>query len=478
VPVHTRQFLLGPEPREVRPDWLTRPVSDGLHLSHCPTLPVAATPHGLVVGDAIATVSPDGGPDTWSGRWIVIDDGALRLDTGGLLGCFTRVTDAGQWVSSSLEILRRLDPELTRHEDRLERNWRIMDWYPPPHSAVEGIARLLPSQALDVLTGEVRRVDLPLPNAVADAEADAEADQAASIERVRSRLVRAIRGASALAAQDGGRVWIGLTGGRDSRVVLAAAAAAGIEAMTYTFIREQTSQGDRDLPPKLAASVGFQHVRIPLDVVDPARAAEFDEHTGGGFTGGPQLQYSTGGWDRVEASAVALEGGCFEMARCYYYDRLPRDLGVSAAKAADAILERFPTQRPDGVRAWAEWAFADGTEAGLDWRDRFYLEQRVGGWLSSGLQGFDISGRRQVHIANERSVLADLLSFPQPQRRRSAHEAALVQQMAPDLAAFPYNPDAKSKGQGGDTSTGDSRGKGSGSGQSRRSGLLSRFRRG
>lgn len=476
--VHSRQFLLGPEPRQVRPDWLTRQLSNGLHLSHCPTLPVVATSHGLVLGDAIDTDSPEGDPDSWSGRWVCIDGDTLRVDTGGLLGCFLRVTDMGQWVSSSLEILRVLDPQVPPHQDRLERNWRVMDWYPPPHSALEGISRLLPSQVLDLSTGQTRRVDVPLPHAFADG------DEATLIARVRARLTAAIRGASALAAQDGGRVWIGLTGGRDSRVVLAAAAEAGIEAMTYTFIRPQTVQGDRDLPPRLARAVGYEHVQIPMDVVDPARAAEFDEHTSGGFDGGPRLQYSSGGWDRVEASAVALEGGCFEMARCYYYDRLPREVGGSPGEAAKAILERFPTQRPDGVRAWTEWAFADGIDAvggidtGLDWRDRFYLEQRVGGWLSAGLQGFDISGRRQVHIANERNVLADLLSFPQSQRRSGAHEAALVEQMAPDLTAFPYNPDARSKGQGGGKTRGGSRPQGSRSGGSRSSGLLSRFRRG
>lgn len=449
MPVHSRQYLIGPEAREVRPDWRTRQVADGIVLSHAPELPVEATPHGLVLGDRLPTTEPDAGPDTWSGRWILLDGGTLRMDTGGLLACFMRTTPAGHWASSSLELLRTLEPELVRSDDRLTRDWRRMDWYPPPHSAIDGIERLLPSQRLDLASGRRRRTALPGP--AADAELDV------LVGRVADRLTMAIRAAADLAAAGGGRLWIGLTGGHDSRVVLASAVAAGLDVMTYTFIRPQTVQGDRDLPPRLADAAGYEHVTIPLEVVDPGRAAEFDEHTAGGFTGGPQLQYSTGGWERVEASAVALEGGCFEVARGYYYDRLPREHGGPEA-AADAILERFPSARPEGVRAWTRWALeADGEGSAdpaseapdrlLDWRDRFYLEQRVGGWLSAGLQGFDLSGRRQVHIANERGLLGDLLAVPQPLRRQGMHEAALVERLAPELASFPVNPDA---GKGGD----------------------------
>jgi len=468
VSLHSRQYLVGPQPRLVRPDWQTRHLDDGLILSHCPTLPVADTAHGLILGDPLPTVEADAGPETWSGRWIRIQAGVLRLDSGGLLACFMRQTPAGRWASSSLEVLRTLDPEQPPHADRLERNWRLMDWYPPPHSAIEGVTRLLASQTLVLATGERGRSSLPQP------QPD---DRDRSTGRVRSRLVNAIAAASDLAAADGGRVWIGLTGGRDSRLLLAAAVDAGIDVMTHTFIRPQTTQGDRDLPPKLAAAAGYEHVFISLEGVDAQRAADFDTHTSGGFSGGPQLQYSSGALEQVEASSVMLEGGCFEMARGYYYDRLPRDVGGDPGSAADVVLEKFPSQRPAGVRAWADWAFADPDD-GLDWRDRFYLEQRVGGWLSAGLQGFDISGRRSLHIGNDRGILADLLGFPQAERRASSHQAALVELMAPALAAFPYNPGSGSgKGKGGTKAASDGS-KASGTGGPRRRGLLSRLSRG
>jgi hypothetical protein len=187
-------------------------------------------------------------------------------------------------------------------------------------------------------------------------------------------------------------------------------------------------------------AAGFEHVFIPLDNVDPERAAEFDEHTAASYAGGARLQYSSGAWDQADPADIALEGGCFEVARCYYYDRLPRDMGATTDETSDIIIERFPTQRPNGVRDWVAWLDGPGRQDGIDWRDRFYLDQRCGGWLSAGLQGFDISGRRQVFLGNDHGLLADLLSADVASRRTSAPQAEIVARLAPALADMPFNP--------------------------------------
>ncbi len=429
--VHLRQFLIGPEPGLVRADWLSRALPSGLYLSHCPTLPIEETAHGTVLGDAIDT-DASGGPDSWAGRWILLGDERLRLDTCGVLACHYRVVDSRRWISSSPEILRTIEPELPMHEDRLERGRQLMDWYPPPHSAIEGIGRVLPSQTMSLADGSMLPVTLPA--------GDLSADHEAVLRRSQERLVTAIRNTSALAAKAGGRIWIGLTAGIDSRTLLAAAVVGEVEVMTYTFIRDKTPKGDRELPRVLAAAAGFEHLEIPLDVIDADRADEFDRHTAASFPGGARLQYAAGGWDRVEASAIALEGGVFEVARGNYYYRLPREMGSSAIETTEIILKRFPSQRPAGVRAWVDWVRGPGQQQDLDWRDRFYLEQRVGGALSSGVQGFDITGQRMVYLANCPVLLGDLLGAPEEPRWESLYEHELVERMAPALSVYPYNP--------------------------------------
>ncbi|MFV2064588.1 MAG: hypothetical protein ACC726_13925, partial [Chloroflexota bacterium] len=383
MPIHLRQFVIGPEPKQVQPDWRSRQLPSGLFLSHCPTLPIADTPFGTVLGDWIP-MDDGGGPSSWAGRWLLLTATQLRLDTCGLLGCSYRDIDTTRWISSSPEILRALEPELPMHDDRLERDWRVMDWYPPPASAIKGIARLLPSQALSLPGGALVPVALPT--------GQAETDYETVLQRSQQRLVTAMRHTAALAAESGGRVWIGLTGGHDSRTLVAAALAAGIEAVTYTFIRPQTSSGDREMPPLLAKAAGFEYVAIPLDGLDRDRTAEFDRHTAASYVGGAWLQHGTRAWEHTESAAVVLEGGCFEVARCYYWPRLPTQMGETPEEATATILKRFPSQRPEGVRGWVDWVRGAGRQDELEWRDRFFLEQRCGGWLSAGLQGFDLSG--------------------------------------------------------------------------------------
>lgn len=459
--IHLRQYVIGPEARLVNADWKSRQLPSGLVLSHDPRLPAQQTELGLVLGDAVATEG-DGAPATWTGRWLLLGDDRLQLDACGLLACYRRRVGDRLWLSSSPEILRGLEPPLPMHEDRLERNRAVMDWYPPPHSAIAGIDRLLPSQSLSLPDGALSQVRLPGP--------DPSLDFDTIVRRSEARLTRAMSAADELASQQDGRVWIGLTAGRDSRTLLAAAIGAGVEVMTYTFIRAKTSAWDRQLPPQLAEALGVEHVQIPLEGIDPERVAAFEEHTAASYMGGPWLQHATGAWETMEAGAIALEGGCLEFARSTYFLRLPRDMGPTAADTTRVILERFPSPRPEGVRAWVDWMRGKGRQDDIDWRDRFYVEQRCGGWMSAGLQGFDLSGRRQLHLANCAALLSDLYSVPEQDRFAGAPQAEVVRRLAPALAAFPYNP-------GSTKHSGRSRAAASAAGQRESTGLRARLGR-
>jgi hypothetical protein len=76
----------------------------------------------------------------------------------------------------------------------------------------------------------------------------------------------------------------------------------------------------------------------------------------------------------------------------------------------------------------------------MDWRDRFYLEQRLAGWASSNAQGIDSTGRELVHLASCQALISDLLAIPRELRCRGQHQRDLVAAMAPELARFPTTP--------------------------------------
>jgi hypothetical protein len=354
------------------------------------------------VGTAIRHDPED--PDTWAGRWVLVRDGRLRLDACGTLGVFY---GAG-WVSSS--------PALFAGEaaTSLDRSRGHMGWYPPPSSGRAGVRRLLPSQELALADSSVtRRSLLPAP-AAEPAE----------------RLVATIRGLPA------GDVWLALTGGIDSRTVLAAAVGSGRRVTAFTFVDERTPVGDRELPPRLAKAVGVEHRRIDIPALDADALAAFDTHTSGHCIDGPRDQVAHRVWDMIPLDAAVLGGGCFELARAYYHDRVD-DAPPTARGIADAVLARWG-DRPEGVQAWAGWVADDPGD--LDWRDRLYLEQRIAGWLSSNAQGIDLTGRRQVHIANDGPMIRGLLARPVAERIEREHQRAVIRHLAPALDDFPINP--------------------------------------
>ena len=235
---HTRQFLVGRSPRLVNADWLAREIGPGLWLSHCPRLPVAEGPDGLVLGVAVGA-GRGLRPDRWSGRWVLIRDGILTLDACGTLGVFF----ADGWVSSSPALLAG------EREAPLVEEPGVMNWYPPPRSGKWGVSRLLPSQTLDLRTFRLGRRPLLT---------DPPADPAQLLVDAASRLA--------------GPLWLPLTGGVDSRTLLAVAAAAGLDVTTYTFVGVPVPEADRNLPPRLAAAVGFRHRQIRWQAEDPGPA--------------------------------------------------------------------------------------------------------------------------------------------------------------------------------------------------------------
>ena len=122
---------------------------------------------------------------------------------------------------------------------------------------------------------------------------------------------------------------------------------------------------------------------------------------------------------KIPNDALSLGGNVWEVGRCYYH-------------------EKFAPELPPDSSEWSAWLRATPSEL-LDWRDRFYVEQRLAGWLSSIEQGIDLTGRERLHVANCADLFSLLLSLPEPTRRSGRHQLELVRMLAPELARFPVN---------------------------------------
>lgn len=122
------------------------------------------------------------------------------------------------------------------------------------HSAFSGYRLLLANRVANLRTG---RIELCSP---------ATRRTPVGLSEAAHTLRAVARGLAAL-----GDVELGLTGGFDSRVLLAAFAAESIDIETFTFVDEgEKKRHDADVAAQLAAAAGVRHERVPEPDPDPS----------------------------------------------------------------------------------------------------------------------------------------------------------------------------------------------------------------
>mgnify|MGYP002401316830 CR=1 FL=1 len=461
--LHQRQFIVSRHAHAIRPDWVVRDIG-GLILSHAPDLPVqrvlgadGTVWHllGLAVqtdparpdpAEALAATRAESIVDTyrsWAGRWLLLNNRAVHLDAGGTLGCFYGEVDGALVLSSSAALMAELLGDRAEFRRRLTHEAGL-DWYPLPGSGLKGVRRLLPTQVLNPTRpmGEdgsltVRRPFPPVRPGFSDE---------AAMERLETILVTAVRNVHRTAVADGGRpLMLQLTAGYDTRLLLAAAHKAEVPFATFTFGHPDLTPGDRKLPPKLARLAGVEHRMVGCGPIDPRRMRDYAAHTGGHTAALDGEFYANGAWDGVPEGSIVLHGGVFEVARCFYWGQIPPGLTPDGEDTAARLFDCFrgklynPLSHYDALREWLDWVVRT-PEIVMDLRDRFYLEQRVAGWLSAIDQGVDLTGRQLFQPGNCPDFLAIALALPVDMRRTSRHHAELIRRMAPELLSEPINP--------------------------------------
>ncbi len=90
-------------------------------------------------------------------------------------------------------------------------------------------------------------------------------------------------------------------------------------------------------------------------------------------------------------------------------------------------------------KEWANWVQKNPVP-NLDWRDRFYIEQRVAGWLSAIEQSLDLTGSERFYMANCHHILSLFISIPDEKRRTFQLYNDLIETLHPVLLKFPFNP--------------------------------------
>lgn len=458
IRLHRKQFVIGPAPKPMHDDWLSSEVAPGVWLSRCPDLRYidstdARGQRWQLLGLASQTRTDRPAPaaelattDTagvaaayegWAGRWALIGGGELHLDAAAQLGCYSTVCpDGGAWASSSPAIIAEL-PGIGP-ERLLEPTYeRGLSWIAPPLGRRRGIRRLLASEILDLRRGSTRWRRLVTPS---DELGDGDL-----LMRFGEALGQAMAG-----LPDGVPKSLALTAGADSRLVLAAALAADIDLDLFTRQASRMSLADRVVPPKLAAAVGLTHRLVLPKQPAPSRRGLAQAHTDRQVSDGDALPFIEG--VRDDFIGIEIGGQGFGAGKVKNRD-LPADIGqpaITAAALADRFGEPFESANREALADWlgmvADQHRTQPPEQRVDWRDRFYLEQRMAGWQSPKEQLYDLYGHQRFFPINSARTFGLLLAVDEQRRCGGAHQRELIGMLDDRLLGQPFNPPGKTYG--------------------------------
>lgn len=450
--LHNRQFVIGPEAFHADDDWCSYQLDAAIWVSHCPNLRVSWTKDANgacwgLLGLAIETLEDKLDPlaeiaqtqslnvpelcFNWAGRWVLIGQAQVYTDASALLSCFYGTLDTRTWMSSSPALLTQIlfsdNPSV---DSRLLLYEMGISWATPPRSRFTGMHRLLPSQVLNLNDGSIRpRPLMPL------------IDRSRSYEDTLELLKRSFVTTLKRLAGENNKIWLGLSAGYDSRLILAMCRYANIQVIPFTRVMARISVADRLLPPQLAQECGYEHIFIQGGRHYPERTPLLAAHNANHISDGDAEPFTMG--IRAELEGIFIGGQCFSVGKVRWRNYLPPtfdDPGLGAHQIAQVVGEPLNSSATAGVREWLEWVQKTPQDH-LDWRDRFYIEQRLAGWQSAKEQLFDLDRVERFFVINSARNYALMLGLEESRRVGCQHHIDLIRQVTPQLLNYPFNPD-------------------------------------
>lgn len=429
---------------------------------------------GASAATAAFFLAPSGG---WlkdvDGRFAAVvyraDEEALEVvtDPVGAYPLYATEADGARWLSNSPAALRELRSGgaggARGDRLRLESVAGLAGggWPLDGHPIWEGIERVEPGALLRLASGgESRRGLADLDSVAGTAGSGLDVDVAAR------RLVAAVH---ALADWPGRPNVLPVTGGRDSRLVLAAALAAGLDFEAVTG--GAPDDPDVQVARRLCEVAGITHSLLAPDPhgnvwTEHRRAARVVRLTAGGTA---SLADAAGFPLGPREGALPLwhsgQGG--EIGRAYYgsgpagpalgWPAGGRARGsgahppLAARRLTARLLRAFTARRPHRpdllspagrdlverqIRTWVEGRLAAGVAA-RDVPDAFYLERRMATWAAP-THGCVEYVRDTTSPLWSRRVVADLLAPAASERAGESYHRAVLERLAPRLLDVPF----------------------------------------
>lgn len=371
---------------------------------------------------------------TWCGRYVLIVNDWLFLDFCGTLGIF--YSDDMRLSSSYRILCEQIGTEVI-YPDTLGEG--LMNFVPGPLTPSDLVKRLMPSEIINVRTGE--KLIRPLnPDGVWNTENNQE-----RINELEKYFTCSLRN---MAKHFPDSVfWLALTGGKDSRTLMALLESSGIDYKAFTCWHKRISKADLILPPKLADAVHvpYKFIERREGNYSSIRADEYRRHTGGMADDADKPMYVNGQYQELDPNhqIVLLRSGIWEHSSNFFKKRFTPKAALEMEKQFD-MAKVLPKSLKHELYSkslcqWQKTKENDAVNKDINIWDLLYIEQRLGAWLSSIEQGFDLmEGIVSVECCNSRRFFSILTGFSEEDKTKKIHEMSIVRQSCPILSKYMY----------------------------------------
>ncbi len=253
-------------------------------------------------------------------------------------------------------------------------------------TALEGVELLPVERATRVTLGDI---DVSVQSALEGTEKQLEALGPDDYPQLLASGVEEVVENVGAVLQDGrfARQVINVTGGKDSRLLVAAAMATGRASDFEAMTNGSRDSDDVRLGSAVARYAGIDYASEPLGRVHLSdRAAVFKEWTEWSLGSYHEVQLPAGAVDDSDAPVLRLIGGCGELYRGFHQSRYPQNILETVPPSSEVILSAFhdvidrDIVKPDVLRQYRaeldDWIGESLDQSLSRQLDRHYLEFR------------------------------------------------------------------------------------------------------
>ncbi len=361
----------------------------------------------------------------WTGRFVLITEKEVITDAASLMSTFY-FQDNGKWfISSSLALISSVTGTLCEGEVTANGISHII----LPKTLNKDVKKLIPGYKI-VFDGDGIRTEFT--GCFTDKSYMTTEEKCKAIAEMLCTGLKNIKTFSQR------KIILALTGGKDSRLTFAALLKAGVPFSCYTAEHKNISSSDKYVPKKLCKIYNIPYTYIKSKPLDKEKLRDYKEFTAGNSKGADEIFYARGQFDGIPENSVVIRSGIFEAGQIYARSYTSDDIDSFAKSMTSYYSNSFSQKQRKAFERWIDLT-KENPLPFVDIRDRYYIEQRVGGWAAAIEQSLDMNDFVSIQIANCAELISVLLSANIDERKNLSLAYGTIKYLYPEVLEVEIN---------------------------------------